>query len=153
MWPAQLSKCTFQTKFKGISSSPVFFEARISFFFSCRNSIFMSFPNCQELLILAAWCNYSQSVWMDNLWKSAHSVYPQPRNNGFCSWLQKWKAYLLWRCVLLYSCREENSYFSFFYLNVSENKILIKMHRNLTITSMKSSRVFQENVTRDWKCV
>lgn len=40
----------------------------------------MSFPNCQELLILAALRNYSQSVWMDNIWKSAHSVYPQLRN-------------------------------------------------------------------------
>lgn len=32
---------------------------------------------------LAALHNYSQSVWIDNIWKSAHSVHPQRRNSGF----------------------------------------------------------------------
>lgn len=39
--------------------------------------------------ILAALCSYSQPVWMDNIWKCAHSVHPRLRNNGFCPWLQQ----------------------------------------------------------------
>lgn len=128
------AKAHFRPSFTGISSPCINFSSQ-NLFFSFRISIFMRYSELSG--IFAALCNYSQPARTDNIWKSALSLHPQFRNNGFCPWWQQWGCSIM---VFLQEMKEIWNILS--HCNVSENEDSIKINnvicRNSTITPKMS---------------
>lgn len=133
------AKARFRPSFGELALLALTFHARICFF-PCRISIFMCFSELSG--ILAALCNYSQPAQTDNIWKSALTLHPQFRNNGFCPWWQQWGCSIM---VFLQEMKEIWKIVS--HCNVSENEASIKINnvicRNSTITQITNVNILQ----------